>query len=153
LGMEFFSFHLMSWPYLSDDFEKTHDLAWVWVENSLYDPERGHALYNRYLDELEYVEQLGFDGVCINEHHQNAYGNMFSPNLIAAALARCISRVKIAVLGNALSLYDPSTRVAEEWAMLDVISGGRLICGMVLGGGFEYFSFQVNPTRAREMFY
>jgi alkanesulfonate monooxygenase SsuD/methylene tetrahydromethanopterin reductase-like flavin-dependent oxidoreductase (luciferase family) len=77
---------------------------------------------------------------------------MPSPNLIAGMLARRTKRMKIAVVGNALPLYNPPTRVAEEWAMLDVISGGRLICGMVIGGGPEYFSFNVNPTYAREMF-
>jgi alkanesulfonate monooxygenase SsuD/methylene tetrahydromethanopterin reductase-like flavin-dependent oxidoreductase (luciferase family) len=43
--------------------------------------------------------------------------------------------VKIAIVGDALPLYNPVTRVAEEWAMLDVVSGGRLICGMVIGAG------------------
>ena len=99
-----------------------------------------------------YAEELGFDGVCVNEHHQNAYGNMPSPNLIASILARQTTRVKIAVVGNALPLYDPPTRVAEEFAMIDVISGGRLIAGMVVGGGPEYYSFSVNPTHARERF-
>jgi alkanesulfonate monooxygenase SsuD/methylene tetrahydromethanopterin reductase-like flavin-dependent oxidoreductase (luciferase family) len=148
--VDFYAFHLMPWPHLPDDYR---DSAWVWVPNELYDPARGHELYNRYLDELEYAEELGFDGVCVNEHHQNAYGNMPSPNLMAAALARRTKRVKLAVVGNALPLYNPPTRVAEEWAMLDVISGGRLVCGMVIGGGPEYFAFQVNPTQAREMFY
>jgi alkanesulfonate monooxygenase SsuD/methylene tetrahydromethanopterin reductase-like flavin-dependent oxidoreductase (luciferase family) len=151
--MDFFSFHLMPWPHLPADYEQRYDSAWVWAPNALYDPAAGHALYNRYLDELEYAETLGFDGVCVNEHHQNAYGNMPSPNLMAAMLARRTKRVKIAVVGDALPLYDPPTRVAEEWAVLDVVSGGRLICGMVIGGGPEYFSFQINPTYAREMFY
>ena len=60
--------------------------------------------------------------------------------------------MKIAVVGNALPLYDPPTRVAEEFAMIDVISGGRLIAGMVVGGGPEYYSFSVNPAHARERF-
>ena len=90
--------------------------------------------------------------MCVNEHHQNAYGNMPSPNLIASILARQTTRVKIAVVGNALPLYDPPTRVAEEFAMIDVISGGRLIAGMVVGGGPEYYSFSVNPAHARERF-
>jgi alkanesulfonate monooxygenase SsuD/methylene tetrahydromethanopterin reductase-like flavin-dependent oxidoreductase (luciferase family) len=60
--------------------------------------------------------------------------------------------VKIAVIGNALPLYNPPTRVAEEMAMIDVISGGRLIAGLVVGGGPEYYSFSVNPTHARAMF-
>src|SRR5205823_11078262 len=86
--MRFYVFHLMPWPYLPEDFAQTHDTAWVVCENSLYDPERGHELYNRYLDELALTEPLGFDGVCVNEHHQNAYGLMPSPNLIAACLSQ-----------------------------------------------------------------
>ena len=67
---------------------------------------------------------------------------MPSPNLIAAALTQRTKRCKIAVIGNALPLYNPPLRVAEEFAMLDVMSGGRLVAGMVIGGGPEYFSYQ-----------
>jgi alkanesulfonate monooxygenase SsuD/methylene tetrahydromethanopterin reductase-like flavin-dependent oxidoreductase (luciferase family) len=147
--MRCFAFHLMPYIGLDPSYEGP---AWVTVPNSLYDPAVGSQLYNRYLDELILGEELGFDGVVINEHHQNAYGNMPSPNLIASILARQTSKVKIAVVGNALPLYDPPTRVAEEFAMIDVISGGRLIAGMVVGGGPEYYSFSVNPTQARERF-
>ena len=115
-------------------------------------PVSAGELYNRYIDELVYAEELGFDGVCVNEHHQNAYGIMPSPNLIASILARLTKRVRIAVVGNALPLYDPPTRVAEEFAMIDCISGGRLIAGMVVGGGPEYYSFSMNPAHARERF-
>ncbi|HEY3701079.1 MAG TPA: LLM class flavin-dependent oxidoreductase, partial [Acidimicrobiales bacterium] len=120
--------------------------------NSLFDPGVGTQIYNRYLDELILAEELGFDGVCVNEHHQNAYGLMPSPNLMASILARQTSRVRIAVVGNALPLYDPPTRVAEEFAMIDCISGGRLIAGMVVGGGPEYYSSSINPAQARERF-
>jgi alkanesulfonate monooxygenase SsuD/methylene tetrahydromethanopterin reductase-like flavin-dependent oxidoreductase (luciferase family) len=150
--MRAFMFHLMPWPHLPDDFEQKYDSAWVWFPNSFYDPQEGHHLYNRYLDELELAEPLGFDGVCVNEHHQNAYGLMPSPNLFAATLARRTKRIKIAVVGNALPLYNPPTRVAEEYAIIDVLSGGRLIAGMVVGGGPEYYSFSINPTYARERF-
>src|SRR5215207_3499457 len=150
--MKFYQFHLMPWPDLPEDFAQTHDSAWVVCENTLFDPERGHQVYNQYLDELELADQLGFDGVCVNEHHQNAYGLMPSPNLIGSILARQTTRVKIAVIGNALPLYNPPTRVAEEFAMIDCISGGRLIAGFVVGGGPEYFSSGINPTYAREMF-
>ena len=150
--MQYYFFHLMSWPYLSDDFEKEHDSAWVWVPNSLYDPPTGHNHYAQYIDTLALADELGFDGVCVNEHHQNAYGLMPSPNLIAAALTQRTKRARLAVIGNALPLYNPPLRVAEEFAMLDVLSGGRLIAGMVIGGGPEYYSYQVNPTHARERF-
>jgi alkanesulfonate monooxygenase SsuD/methylene tetrahydromethanopterin reductase-like flavin-dependent oxidoreductase (luciferase family) len=148
--MKFFFFHLMPWPYLPADYEGS---AWITCPNRFYDPEKGHAVYNRYIDELVSAESLGFDGVVVNEHHCNAYGNMPSPNLIASILARQTSKVRIAVIGNALPLYNPPTRVAEEFAMIDVISGGRLIAGMVVGGGPEYYANSLNPTYAREQFY
>lgn len=150
--MQYYFFHLMSWPFLPADFEDTHDSAWVWVPNDLYDPEKGHHLYRDYLDTLALADALGFDGVCVNEHHQTAYGLMPSPNLIAAALSQRTSRCKIAVIGNALPLYNPPLRVAEEFAMLDVLTNGRLVAGMVVGGGPEYFTYNVDPTRARERF-
>lgn len=150
--MKFFTFHLMPWDRLPEDFETKYKSAWTWLPNSLYDPQHGQTLYNNYLDELVLAEDLGFDGVCVNEHHQNAYGTMPSPNLMGAILARQTKRVKIAVIGNALPLYNPPTRVAEEFAMIDVISGGRLIAGLVVGGGPEYYSYNINPTNAREMY-
>jgi alkanesulfonate monooxygenase SsuD/methylene tetrahydromethanopterin reductase-like flavin-dependent oxidoreductase (luciferase family) len=150
--VRFFAFHLMPWPHLPADFEERYDSAWIWYSNANFDPAEGHKLYNRYLDELELAEPLGFDGVCVNEHHQNAYGLMPSPNLFAATLARRTSRIKIAVVGNALPLYNPPTRVAEEYAILDVLSGGRLIAGLVVGNGTEYYASGMNPTQARERF-
>lgn len=141
-------------PYrdLPPDFEEKHDSAWVWVPNELFEPDKGAVYYNEYIDQLAASETFGFDGVCVNEHHQNAYGLMPSPNIIAAMLVQRTERIKIAIVGNALPLYNPPTRVAEEIAMLDVISGGRIISGQVIGGGPEYFSFSINPTEARARF-
>jgi alkanesulfonate monooxygenase SsuD/methylene tetrahydromethanopterin reductase-like flavin-dependent oxidoreductase (luciferase family) len=147
-----FLFHLMPYQDLPADFEKHHDSAWVWIPNELFDPAKATGYYNDYLDQLVEAEGLGFEGVCVNEHHQNAYGLMPSPNVIAAMIAARTRRMKIAVVGNALPLYNPPTRVAEEIAMLDVISGGRIISGQVIGGGPEYFSFSINPAEARTRF-
>jgi len=151
--IEFYYFHLMPWPELPDDFDAAYDSAWVTLSNRHYDPQRGERLYNEYLDELEYAEELGFDGLGVNEHHQNAYGTMPSPNLMAAALARRTRRAKIAILGNALPLRDHPLRVAEELAMLDVLSGGRIISGFVRGIGCEYLSAGINPVDSRARFY
>ncbi|MBI1832879.1 MAG: LLM class flavin-dependent oxidoreductase [Planctomycetes bacterium] len=150
--MKYFFFHLMSWPHLPADFDAKYESAWIWAPNSLYDPVKGHELYREYINTLAYAEELGFDGVCVNEHHQNAYGLMPSPNVIAGALTQRTQKMKIAVIGNALPLYNPPLRVAEEFAMLDVMSNGRLMAGMVIGGGPEYFSYQIEPTTAREKF-
>jgi alkanesulfonate monooxygenase SsuD/methylene tetrahydromethanopterin reductase-like flavin-dependent oxidoreductase (luciferase family) len=150
--MNGFCYHLMPYRDLPDDFEEHHESGWVWVPNELWDPDTACGYYNVYIDQLVFAEELGFDGVCINEHHQNVYGLMPSPNLIAAALTQRTERVKIAIVGNALPLYDPPTRVAEEIAMLDNMSGGRIIAGQVIGGGPEYYSFSINPAEARTRF-
>jgi alkanesulfonate monooxygenase SsuD/methylene tetrahydromethanopterin reductase-like flavin-dependent oxidoreductase (luciferase family) len=150
--MQFVCFHLMPYPDLPADFEERYESAWLTCPNTLFDPVRGHTIYNQYLDQLEAAERLGFDVIGVNEHHQNAYGLMPSPNIMAACLARRTSRIKILVLGNALPLYDHPMRVAEELAMLDVITGGRLITGMVVGLGVEAFTYEVNPTFIRERY-
>ena len=59
--MQYYFFHLMSWPYLPANFADEYDSAWVWVPNSLYDPVKGHDLYREYIDTLAYAEELGFD--------------------------------------------------------------------------------------------
>ncbi len=110
--MKFYFFHLMPWPHLPDDFDEKYTSSWVTLPNEIYKPELGVGLYNRYLDELEYADQLGFDGICVNEHHQNAYGNMPSPNIMAAALVRRTRNAKIAILGNGLPLRGNPLRVA-----------------------------------------
>lgn len=138
--MKFFLFHLMPYAYLDLDYTRRYDTAWVRLPNSYFDPERGHELYNRYLDELELGDQLGFDGIGVNEHHQNAYGLMPTLGVIAGALARRV-KGKIAVLGRALPLLNNPAVVAEEFAMLDQITGGRLIAGFVRGIGAEYYSW------------
>src|SRR5438552_6398954 len=151
--LEFHYFHLMPWPYLPADFDEKYDSAWVTLPNSIYDPVRGHELYNRYLDEIERADKLGWDSVIVNEHHQNAYGTMPSPNLMAAILTQRVKRAKIGIVGNALPLHDDPLRVAEEIAMLDVISGGRIISGFVRGTGMEYYSYGANPSYSQERFW
>jgi alkanesulfonate monooxygenase SsuD/methylene tetrahydromethanopterin reductase-like flavin-dependent oxidoreductase (luciferase family) len=131
--MKFTWFNLMPWPYLPDDFRETTRSVWVDIPSKLYDPEKGHFVYHQYMDQLEFAEKLGFDGLGVNEHHQNGYGLMPSPNIIAAALARNTSTAAICVIGNSVALYNPPIRVAEEFAMLDVISGGRLVAGFPVG--------------------
>jgi alkanesulfonate monooxygenase SsuD/methylene tetrahydromethanopterin reductase-like flavin-dependent oxidoreductase (luciferase family) len=151
--MQIVLFHLM--PYADLDLEagRRNGTVWVKLPNKHFDPVKGHKLYNRYLDELEYAEALGFDVVAVNEHHQTAYGLMPSPIVTASALARKTSRVKIAILGSALPLRSHPMMVAEEHAMIDVISGGRLISGFVRGIGAEYHTFGVNPTFSHDRFH
>ena len=77
-------------PYADLDLEagRKNGTVWVRLPNRHFDPEKGHRLYNRYLDELELAAELGLDGVSVNEHHQTTYGLMPSPVVTAAALSR-----------------------------------------------------------------
>ena len=151
--MQVILFHLMSYADLDFEATKDHETVWVNLPNKYFDPVKCHHLYNRYLDELEYGEVLGFDGVAVNEHHQTAYGLMPSPIVMASALARRTKKVKIAILGSALPLRQHPITVAEEHAMIDVITGGRLISGFVRGIGAEYHTFGINPTISHDRFH
>jgi len=152
--MKLMWFHLMPYTELPDDFRDQHPSVWVDIHSSLFDPRRAHLMYNDFMDELEYAAECGFDAVCVNEHHSNGYGLMPSPNLIASALARRTSDVGLCVMGNSLALYNPPTRVAEEFAMIDVISGGRLIAGFPVGTPMDTcFAYGQNPSTLRERYY
>jgi alkanesulfonate monooxygenase SsuD/methylene tetrahydromethanopterin reductase-like flavin-dependent oxidoreductase (luciferase family) len=151
--MKFVCFHLMPYRPLDLEAAKKYRSAWVVLPNSFYDPEKGAAEYDSYLDQLTYAEELGFDAIGVNEHHQTAYGLMPAPNLIASALIQRTKKVQIAVLGRALPLVSNPINIAEEFAMLDVLSKGRLIAGFVRGIGAEYHSTGVNPAFSHERFH
>jgi alkanesulfonate monooxygenase SsuD/methylene tetrahydromethanopterin reductase-like flavin-dependent oxidoreductase (luciferase family) len=150
--VKFNFFHLMPYPTLPDDFDERFSSPSLTYPSGQFDPEVGMAAYDRYLDELEYADQLGYDGICVNEHHQSAYGMMPSPNIMAAALARRTRKAKVMVLGNAIGLRDHPLRVAEEIAMLDHVTKGRVVSGFVRGIGWEYFGHSINPVLSRERF-
>ena len=142
-ALRFYFFQLMPYPYIPPTAEFAS--TWVSLSNKHYDPQRGRLLYEEYINQLVAAERYGFDGVGVNEHHANFYGTMPSPNIIAAMLIQRTSRIPIGVIGNALPLHGNPLRVAEEIAMLDVISGGRIISGFVRGIGCEYFNNGVTP--------
>ncbi|HLG74084.1 MAG TPA: LLM class flavin-dependent oxidoreductase [Chloroflexota bacterium] len=151
--VQLYSWHFMPYPYLPPDFDEKYDSGWVTVPNSLWDRERARGLYQEYIDELAYADQLGFDGLVLNEHHQNIYGLMPSPNLIAAALTQRTVHGRLVVLGNLLPLHGNPMRIAEEYAMLDNMSNGRLVAGFAVGGGQEMFNYNHSPSKAREQFW
>ena len=150
--MKFFNFHLM--PYRHADLQaiERNASAWVTFSNRHYDPRLGAELYHEYLDQMEYADQLGFDGVCLNEHHQTAYGLMPTPGVLAGALARSVKTAQIAILGRALPLLNNPLSVAEEFAILDNLTRGRFIAGFVRGIGAEYHAMGINPAESQARF-
>lgn len=155
--MKFVAFHLMPYRELPADFENTYPSVWVTPPKKLFDPQKGHRMYHDYLDELEFAVDLGYDAIGVNEHHSNAYGMMPSPNLMGSILSRKVrhsDRTSLIVLGNSLASYNPPIRVAEEMAMLDVLSGGKFIAGFPVGTSMDQnYAYGINPAELRERYY
>jgi len=152
--MKLMFFHLMPYTKLPADFAEKHGSVWVDIDPKLFDASEAGGMYNDFIDEFEAAAKLGFDAVCVNEHHSNGYGLMPSPNLIAATLARNTRDAAICLLGNSLALYNPPIRVAEEVAMLDCISRGRIIAGFPVGTPMDTcFAYGQNPSSLRQRYY
>ena len=149
--LKFYSLMFMPYPFIPP--AEGLPSTWVNLPNSYYDPKIGHRLYSEYLELNVLTEKLGYDGVLVNEHHQTAYGTMPSPNIMASNIVARTERIPVGVIGNALPLHGNPMRVAEEIAMLDVISGGRIISGFVRGTGNEYHSYGIDPSTSRERFW
>jgi alkanesulfonate monooxygenase SsuD/methylene tetrahydromethanopterin reductase-like flavin-dependent oxidoreductase (luciferase family) len=122
------------------------------LPNTHYDPQIASDLYNRYHDEYQVADDVGFDGIMINEHHTAPFCMQASINITGTVLAKITRRGKILMLGNPLPVVDNPLRLAEELAMIDCISRGRLISGFVRGGGVESLVNNVNPVYNRERF-
>jgi alkanesulfonate monooxygenase SsuD/methylene tetrahydromethanopterin reductase-like flavin-dependent oxidoreductase (luciferase family) len=148
--LRFNAMHFMPYAHLPEN-HKDHKSLWVNFSNKHYDPRLGHELYDRYLRELVLADELGYDAIVVNEHHNTVYSMMATPNLIAAALVPQTKNAKICVWGTPPNLMLPN-RLAEEYAILDVMSQGRLEVAFPLGTGMEYWANPVNPATARERF-
>ncbi len=120
--------------------------------NKNFDPVEGSRLYNEYLEQYIYAEEMGVDGIMLNEHHNAPFCMQAKTNVFASILAAVTKRVKIVILGNPLPLADNPVRLAEELGMIDMISKGRLVSGFVRGGGQEQLATGVNPAFNRERF-
>jgi alkanesulfonate monooxygenase SsuD/methylene tetrahydromethanopterin reductase-like flavin-dependent oxidoreductase (luciferase family) len=113
-----------------------------------YDPEVGMQTFQSTIERLQFVEELGFDWVSFSEHHYGARILTPSPIVMASHMAAHLHNVKIAVLGPIISLNNP-VRVAEEFAMLDNLTQGRLVVGLLRGTTNEYLVYDVKPEEAR----
>src|SRR5262245_22020371 len=140
--MQVYAFDLMPWPHLAEP-------SYYPDSNRLFDPGLGRQVYDEHFRQMELYEECGYDAVCINEHHAKPYGLMPSPNLIAAVLTQRTKRIKIGIFGNLPALHANPVRLAEEVAMLDVMSGGRIISGFVRGVPQEFLAYSVPLADAR----
>jgi alkanesulfonate monooxygenase SsuD/methylene tetrahydromethanopterin reductase-like flavin-dependent oxidoreductase (luciferase family) len=149
------AFHFMPYRELPGDIERRYKSVWVdapWPE--VADARRAGDFFHESIDELLLAAEVGFDGLGTNEHHQNPYGFMCNPNLFGAILARMTRDrgldVALVQLGATLAATSPPIRIAEEYAVLDCLSGGRLIAGVPIGIGADAgLSYGVTPIEQR----
>jgi alkanesulfonate monooxygenase SsuD/methylene tetrahydromethanopterin reductase-like flavin-dependent oxidoreductase (luciferase family) len=129
-------FHLMPYRDLPPDFDQRYKSAYidpVWFD--VANPDKVGRYYNWTIDEMVHAARAGLHGLCTNQHHQNVYGFMANPSLMGAALAKLTNGLDVAIIqiGSTLPSTTPPTRIAEEYAMIDCLSGGRLVAGFPTG--------------------
>ena len=97
-------------------------------------------------------ERLGFDSVWIGEHHFGEYGACASPGLVLEALVQRTTRVRIGTAVAVLPFHHP-VRIAEEFALLDIASGGRIDFGVGRGYRVQEFSgYGIDPADSESLF-
>ncbi|MDE3073939.1 MAG: LLM class flavin-dependent oxidoreductase [Chloroflexota bacterium] len=148
--MKVFVFDLLPYGEHLDHLKVGKELPWP-LEKQHFKPEVAVQTYAEHLEAWEEMDRLGYDGVGFNEHHTSPYGLMNSPNLMAAAASQRTKQLKLLIYGNLLPLHDP-LRLAEELAMLDCLSDGRLISGFARGIPREYNVFRVPLPESRARF-
>ena len=117
----------------------------------LFEPELGRRMMEEILEQAAHADEVGFDWISFSEHH---YAPLIvptpNPSIFAAAALQRIKRAKIALFGPVQPLHNP-IHIAEDIAMLDVLSNGRLLVLFLRGLPFELAAFSVNPDETRAM--
>src|ERR671918_1905616 len=148
--MQVFGFDLLPYPEHMDHLKVDGELPYP-LPKRYFRPDMAVRNYAQHLDAWALMEELGFDGIGFNEHHTSPYGLMTSPNLMAAAASQRLRRMKILIYGNLLPIHEP-LRLAEELAMLDCLSEGRIISGFARGIPREYQVHNVPLAESRARF-
>jgi len=148
--MKVFVFDLLAYGEQLEHLKVGNELPYP-LPNKYFKAEVAAQTYAEHLEAWEELDRLGYDGVGFNEHHCSPYGLMNSPNLLAAAAAQRTKNLKLLIYGNLLPLHQP-LRLAEELAMLDCMSNGRLISGFARGIPREYQVHNVPLAQSRARF-
>ena len=128
----------------------SQDNGWP-VATTVYSHEAAQRSLQLALDQFRLADELGFDWVTVAEHHFAPFSLTPNPMVMAGALTQVVKRAKIALLGATVPILNP-VRVAEEFAMLDAMSGGRVVAGLLRGTPNEYVTYNINPAESRGRF-
>jgi alkanesulfonate monooxygenase SsuD/methylene tetrahydromethanopterin reductase-like flavin-dependent oxidoreductase (luciferase family) len=146
--MQTWFFTETAYPYLPEAYESIR----VVLPNRIYNPRVGAELYHRYLDEWLHAEEMGLD-LMLNEHHQTATCLDPAAPIMLGILARETKKARLLILGNPIANRRQPVRVAEEMAMVDNLSRGRVEVGFVRGVPYEISAVNSNPVRMAERFW
>src|SRR6266700_1155096 len=116
------------------------------------EPRTIRDLYTQLLDEIELADELGFSAFFLAEHHFHEYGLVPSPPTLLGSAAGRTKQIGLGVAVSVLPFHHPLV-AAEEYAMLDQLSGGRLVLGV--GSGYlkhEFEGFYIGPWEKRARF-
>jgi alkanesulfonate monooxygenase SsuD/methylene tetrahydromethanopterin reductase-like flavin-dependent oxidoreductase (luciferase family) len=121
------------------------------VPNRLFDPDRAVHVAASRMEHVALADELGFDWVGCAEHHYSPGSLASNVSAVAAAITQRTSRARVCIMGALLPLNNP-VRVAEEYALVDTLSGGRLVAGLLRGAPYEYLVYNIPPAESRARF-
>ncbi|MEZ2389712.1 LLM class flavin-dependent oxidoreductase [bacterium RCC_150] len=142
--------------YLPEDFEKNYESVCS-IPYSLTTNEGMYSSFRDFMDEIMFAARSGFDAVAVTEHGQSSYDMVPNPDIVASALAYMTEAEGIDVgifpMGRSLGKSKEPLRAAEEYAMIDVMCGGRLVPGLVVGLSYDAsMNNGVPPMEVRRRF-
>ncbi len=149
--MKVCDFQLFTDRSMPADFLQRYPSAWVTPNSHEWsDPVKRRREYENTLEELTLASELGFDGVCINEHHNSLFSTNPAPNIFATALSQRTTDTALCVMGNQVAGRGEPLRVAEEIAMLDILSEGRTVSAFPVGISMDLnFTNGIAPSKTR----
>ena len=145
---------LKTWFFTEDCYpdlpeQSSYDSIRVDLPNKYCDPENASRLYNQYLDIWCAADEMGLE-IMLNEHHQTATCMVPAAPIMLGILARQTQKSRLLILGNPLPNRNQPVRVAEEMALVDVISKGRVECGFVRSVPYEAAAANIMPYRGSD---
>jgi alkanesulfonate monooxygenase SsuD/methylene tetrahydromethanopterin reductase-like flavin-dependent oxidoreductase (luciferase family) len=145
--MKVYVFDLLAYGRHFDEFKAERFLPYP-LPRKHFDAEVAAKTFEEHIEIWREMDRLGYDGVGLNEHHTTPHGLMNSPSMMAAVGAQHTKSLKFLMLGSLLPLHNPLT-VAEEIAMADCMSKGRVLSGFARGIPREYGAYNIPIAESR----
>lgn len=124
------------------------------VPGSMWERPLGRKLYADSMRFVRRVDELGFDGILFTEHHYSPNGGLTpSPLVLLAAASQVTEQIKLITMGIQLALYPHPVRTAEELAMVDNLSGGRVVAGFVSTTAASLFAYNLSAAEERARYH